>query len=162
MKKFQGKDWHKYAWKPRLTISDGWRTRLVHLEDLMEICHYSESHARKIIAGQKPLTPAAEDLLRMAILRAHPGWEPGWYIEQDGTISTPNGFTFDTSQLEQFAFMCSLHRSMRRDAEKVHKEDKELKEEIETLKQRLKERTELRVYVNDNAEPARTLKLIKR
>jgi len=70
MKKFQGKDWHKYAWKPRLTISDGWRTRLVHLEDLMEICHYSESHARKIIAGQKPLTPAAEDLLRMAILRA--------------------------------------------------------------------------------------------
>jgi len=51
---------------------------------------------------------------------------------------------------------------MRRDAEKVHKENKELKEEIETLKQRLKERTELRVYVNDNAEPARTLKLIKR
>lgn len=158
MKKFQvgkrSKDYIKGHQK-RIYLTDGYRTRFVFSEDLVEICGLSRSQAHKIINGQQKLKPAYEELLKLKKLGSISGddWK-GWYIDGK-TIVAPDGYRLTSNMLEQFSFMMGLVASMQADYKVLLSKNKALEEE-------LKNRTEVRVYTNDLASPSRTIRLVKK
>ena len=151
MKKFQEK---KLAWEKKLKITDNYRTAFVRERDLIDILGFSRSHANKIINGHQKLSDAHTELLKIKMIGSIPDWPTGWYVI-DGEISCPNGFMVNHVQLENFSFFMMLMKDISRDMKRLMDENKRLKEEI-------KSRSELRVYVNNSNKPQRTIKIVKK
>lgn len=89
----------------------------------------------------------------MKIAGSIPGYPSGYYTV-DGAISCPNGFKVYPEHMESFSFFMRMMNQMFRDLDRLKMESNELREKI-------KERSELRVYVNEEQEPVRTIRLVK-
>lgn len=150
MKKFQAR---RIAYCKKIRVSDEYTSRLVTRDDLIEICGYSRSQANRILNGKNKLPDHMRELLMMKIAGAIPSFPAGYYAE-DGYISCPNGFKVFPEHMENFSFfmtvMGDIHRDLRR-----------LKDENDRLRQELKERSEMRVYINKEEKPSRTIRLVK-
>lgn len=150
MKKFQAK---RIAKCKKIRIADGYLSRLVTADDLVELCGYSRSQANRIINGKNKLPDHMRELLMMKIAGSIPGYPNGYYTV-DGAISCPNGFKVYPEHMENFSFFMKMMNQMFRDMERLKSENCELKEKI-------KDRSEVRVYVNDGKEPEKTIRLVK-
>lgn len=150
MNKFHAK---KIAKQKKLKLSDGHRHHFVTQKELQDICGYSRSHAYRIITGQYDLPDQLLELLKIKLLGTLPDWPQGWHLI-GGTITSPSGYRFDSTVMENYLFYINLLKELEHDLRALAIENAKLKEQV-------KNRTELRVYVNDGKTPERTIKLVK-
>lgn len=122
----------------KLTVTDGWAIRKITALELSQLAGISKQHAYKLIADPDSIRPGMWELLRLKLLGAVPGFEPGWYVTEDG-IKAPNGFTYSQHDLEHYGFAVQVARNYRQDMQT-------LEERIEWLRRRLSTPDKLRKY----------------
>lgn len=126
---------HNLRRKSSLRLSNGVHSRLVYVDDLINICKMSRSKAYKVIKGTQQLSPVEEELLKIKLLGEIPGWPLEFSFTDKGEISCPNGYILDHKMAEQYSFHLQIVNSMAADLKRLLAENRQLNARLDEITQ---------------------------